>query len=84
VTTTVATEDREQKFYFEDLPTDLQEVLRAQLRQVGDVSAVIETSSAFLLYLTIEKTGESLRAAGFTVHKRAYDEWLGQQPDENP
>ena len=44
------------KFYFEDLPSELQNVLRAQLRRPGDVSAVIETGGAFLLYVAKEKT----------------------------
>jgi hypothetical protein len=41
--------ERDRKQYFEDLPGELQRVLRLQLRQPGDVSAVIEAPGAFLL-----------------------------------
>lgn len=44
------------KLYFEELPRELQNVLRVQLRQPGDVSAVIETPGGFLLYVAKEKT----------------------------
>lgn len=46
---------KETKFYFADLPGELQKVLRVQLRQPGDVSAVIETPGGFLLYVAKEK-----------------------------
>ena len=46
-----ATIDRapEKGFYFEDLDPELQQVLRVQLTTPGDISAVIETPTAFLL-----------------------------------
>ena len=71
--------DRERRNYFADLPVDLQNVLRAQLRQPGDVSAVIETPGGFLLYLAREKTTEVLIAAGLSVPKRGYESGLAEQ-----
>ena len=73
--------EKERKFYIEDLPGDLQNVLRAQLHQPGDVSAVIEEPGAFQIYLARERTAESLSAAVFTVRKRSCEEWLTEQPD---
>jgi hypothetical protein len=67
--------------YFEDLPPELQNVLRAQLVNPGDVSAVIETSQGFLLYLARERSGGALSVALLSVPKRNYDEWLSKQPD---
>ncbi|MEO8350687.1 MAG: hypothetical protein ABI680_03090 [Chthoniobacteraceae bacterium] len=72
------------KPYFEDLPPELQRVLGAQLRTPGDVSAVIEISGGFLVFLAKEKTAETLSAASFSVRKRGYEEWLASQPAENP
>ena len=69
------------KFYFEDLPPALQNVLRAQLRQAGDVSAVIETSGGFLLYVCKEKTDTALIASCFSLRKRDYEQWLNQQSE---
>ena len=66
-------------FYFEDLPGELQNVLRAQLRQPGDVSAVIESPEAFQIFLARECTASALSAAILTISKRGYDEWLAQQ-----
>jgi hypothetical protein len=66
----------ERKFYFEELPPALQNVLRVQLRQPGDVSAVIETPGGFLLYVTKEKTETVLSVAGLSQPKRSYEEWL--------
>ncbi|MDB6108395.1 MAG: hypothetical protein JWR69_145 [Pedosphaera sp.] len=69
-------EGKDQKFYFADLPGELQNVLRVQLRQPGDVSAVIETPGGFLLYVAKEKTGTVLSVAGLSLPKRSYEEWL--------
>ncbi len=71
--------DADRKFYFEDLPGDLQQVLRVQLRQAGDVSAVIEMPSGFTLYVAKEKTSEKLSAAVLSVPKRSYEQWLEEQ-----
>jgi hypothetical protein len=69
----------ERKFYFEDLPGELQNVLRVQLRQAGDVSAVIETPGGFLLYVAKEKTDAVLSVAGLSLPKRSYEQWLTDQ-----
>ena len=74
-------EARERTLYFEDLPPDLQNVLRTQLQKPGDVSAVIETPQGFLLYLAKERSSETLSVAVFSVPKRSYEEWLAKQPD---
>lgn len=71
-----ASADQGQKIYFEDLPSELQTVLRVQLRQAGDVSAVIETPDAFLLYVAREKTDAVLRVAGLALSKQSYEQWL--------
>ena len=71
----------EQEFYFDDLPPALQQVLRAQLRQPGDVSAVIETPTGFLLYLARDKTVRALSVAVLSLPKRDYDQWLGSLPE---
>ena len=73
---------KEQKFYFEDLPGELQNVLRAQLRQAGDVSAVIEMPAGFALYLAKDKTAGSLSVATLSIPKRSYDQWLAEQSEE--
>jgi hypothetical protein len=69
-------EGKDQKFYFADLPGELQNVLRVQLRQPGDVSAVIETPGGFLLYVAKEKTEVVLSVAGLSLPKRSYEQWL--------
>jgi hypothetical protein len=71
-----AGDGKEQKFYFNDLPEELQQVLRVQLRQAGDVSAVIEMPAGFALYLAKEKTGGSLAVATLSIPKRSYEQWL--------
>jgi hypothetical protein len=70
---------REQRFYFEELPTALQNVLRVQLRQSGEVSAVIETPGDFLLYLAKEKTEAVLSVAGLSLPKQSLEQWLEEQ-----
>ena len=73
--------DAPRKYYFEDLPGKLQNDLRAQLRQPGDVSAVIETPGSFAFYLAREKTADQLVVAVFSLPKRPYPEWLAAQPE---
>ena len=73
-----------EKLYFEDLDPELQKVLRAQLQNPGDVSAVIEMPGGFLVFLAKAKTVESLNAASLTIPKRSYEEWLAQQPADKP
>jgi hypothetical protein len=72
----------DQKAYFEDLPAELQQVLRVELRQPGDVSAVIEIPGGFLLYVAKEKTATALTVACLSLPKRSYEEWLSEQSGE--
>ena len=69
------------KVYFDDLPPELQRVLKVQLRQPGDVSAVIETPGGFLLYLCKEKTPGTLSVATLSLPKRSYEQWLAEQAE---
>ena len=69
------------KFYFEDLEPELQNVLRAQLRHASDVSAVIETPSAFLVFRADALTPATLTVSQSSTPKRSYDEWLAAQPE---
>jgi hypothetical protein len=83
-TLTPPAEARDRKLYFHDLDPELQNVLRAQLQKAGDVSAVIETPGAFLLFIAKEKSATTLNACSLSIPKRSYEEWLAQQPDESP
>jgi hypothetical protein len=71
--------EKDGKFFLEDLPADLQRVLRAQLRQTADVSAVIETPDGFLLYLAGARSDTALQAACLSLPKRSYEQWLEEQ-----
>ena len=71
--------EKDGKLYFEDLPADLQRVLRAQLRQPGDVSAVIETPGGFLLYVAKDRSADALTVVTLSIPKRSYEQWLSQQ-----
>ena len=73
--------DKERKLYFAELPRRLQDVLRAQLLQPGDVSAVIEMPGGFTLYLALEKTAELLSVATLSIPKRSYEVWLNEQQE---
>lgn len=55
-----------------------------QLQKPGDVSAVIETSGGFLLFLARERTGQELSVYSLSIPKRSFDEWLAQQPVNTP
>ncbi len=66
----------ERKNYFEDLPAELQRVLKVQLRHPGDVSAVIEMPHQFLLYVAEEVTAEHMKVLVRAIPKRSYEEWL--------
>ena len=72
------------KSYFDELPGELQNVLRVQLRQPGDVSAVIEMPGGFLLYVLKEKTDAVLSAADLSLPKRGYEQWLNEQNESKP
>jgi hypothetical protein len=73
--------EKEMTLYFTDLPGELQNVLRAQLRQASDVSAVIEMPNGFLLYVVRAKTAAALSVAMLSVPKRSYEAWLEQQKE---
>ncbi|MDB6110870.1 MAG: hypothetical protein JWR69_2620 [Pedosphaera sp.] len=64
---------------FSELPPQLQKVLKTQLRNTGDVSAVIETPSSFLIYLGKERTDTTLTVASLNLPKLDCDTWLAQQ-----
>jgi hypothetical protein len=74
--------EQDRKQYFEDLPSELQRVLRLQLRQPGDVSAVIEAPGAFLLFVAKETTDTALTVACLSLPKRSYEQWLSEQTGE--
>lgn len=65
----------------DELPRRLQQVLRAQLRQAGDISAVIEMPDAFALYIAREKTGETLTVLLCSIPKRSYEQYLTKQAE---
>ena len=67
--------------YFDDLAPELRKVLAAQLKQAGDVSAVIEMPAGFVVFAATAVTPESLSAVSLSLPKRNYDEWLNQQPN---
>jgi hypothetical protein len=71
---------KDTKFYFTDLPPELQNVIRVQLRAAGDVSAVIETPAAFLLYIAKRRTDSVLSVAALSLPKRSYEKWLEELP----
>jgi hypothetical protein len=74
--------ERDRQQYFEDLPSELQCVLRLQLRQPGDVSAVIEAPGGFLLFVAKETTDTALTVACLSLPKRSYEQWLSEQIGE--
>jgi hypothetical protein len=75
-----ADKPEKQKQYFEDLDPQLQNVLRVQLQKPGDVSAVIEMPTGFLIFQAKARTATALQAASLSIHKRSYEEWLAAQP----
>jgi len=77
VETKTATERKEPRFA--DLPAQLQEVLTAQLRAPGDISAVIETPENFLLFVVTEMSETRLGAGCLALPKQSCDAWLTGQ-----
>lgn len=61
---------------FEDLPPELQKVLKVQLNKPGDLSAVIETPNGFLLCLATGRDDRRLSAASVRFAKRGFEAWL--------
>jgi len=76
--------EQEAKYYFEDLPAELQNVLRVQLQKPGDVSAVVELPSCFQLFLAKERTAVEFSLAVLSLPKRGYEEWLAEQAGKQP
>ena len=66
--------------YLDDLDPELRAVLLVQLAKPGDVSAVIETPAAFLVFHAKSRNKETLAAASLTLPKRSYAEWLAEAP----
>jgi hypothetical protein len=65
----------------DELPRQLQQVLRVQLHQAGDISAVIEMPDTFTLYVAREKTGETLTVLICSIPKRSYEQYLTKQAE---
>jgi len=59
----------------------LQQVLRVQLRQAGDISAVIEMPDAFTLYVATEKTRETLTVLICSIPKRSLEQYVAEQAE---
>jgi hypothetical protein len=76
---TPAADRQDPKHYFDELPEPLQRVLRVQMRQPGDLSAVIELPDCFRLYLCRARTGATLNVAFLSLPKRGFEEWLTEQ-----
>jgi hypothetical protein len=71
--------EKDARVYFGDLPAELQRVMGVQLRQIGDVSTVIETPGGLLVYLCKERTAQTLSVAALSLPKRSYEQWLNEQ-----
>ena len=69
------------KRYFADVDPELQKVIGSHLQKAGDVTPVIETPDAFLLYVAKERTEGALGVVSFSIPKRDYDAWINQQKD---
>lgn len=71
--------EKQQQIYFEDLDPELQHVLRVQLRKAGDVSAVIEMPTGFLVFVAKEISTERLGASSISIPKQSYETWIEKQ-----
>ena len=71
----------QRELYFGELPRQLQQVLRAQLRRAGDIGAIIEMPDAFALYVAREKTADTLTVLICSVPKRSYEQYLTAQAE---
>src|SRR2546430_7041023 len=69
------------KYYLEDLSPELRKVLRAQLQETGDVSAVVETPNDSLLFVDRDRPYKILSAAALSIPKRSFEQWLGEQKE---
>lgn len=66
---------------FSDLSEELQRVLRVQLRGPGDVSAVIESTDAFLLFVRESSAPDRFDVTVATFAKRGFEDWLAAQAE---
>lgn len=74
--------ERDETMYFEDIDPELGRVLKAQLLEAGDTSAVIETNSGFLVFQAKEITDEIMTVVSKNIPKRSYEEWLRSNPSK--
>lgn len=66
----------DQRPSLDSLDPELRRVLPLQLRTPGDVTAVIETASSFLVFVAVDRTADTLTASAWSVAKVSYDDWL--------
>jgi hypothetical protein len=59
-----------------ELSPELRTVLETQLRHSGDVSAVVEAPSGFLLFLARDRTERTLTTACLYFPKQDFEQWL--------
>ena len=64
---------------FSKLPARMQSILKSQLQKPGDVSAIIELPTEFLLCILKERSPTTLVVASAVLRKRNYDDWLAEQ-----
>ncbi|MEI8039644.1 MAG: hypothetical protein WCJ14_14765 [Verrucomicrobiota bacterium] len=74
-----AAPDQERRHFLGDLPAELQRLLKLQLKQAGDVSAVIESPNGFTVFRCVARDAATLQTAAFSLPKRDYDAWLAQK-----
>lgn len=67
---------RDSKPSFTNLPAELQRVLRLQLKEEGDVSAVIEDGRHFQVFLCTKSTPQALAVCACILPKLSLDAWL--------
>jgi hypothetical protein len=67
------------ELYLEDMPPDLARLLTVQLRESGNVSALVETDHGFNVYVTTERTATHLSARLFHFAKLGYEEWISRE-----
>ena len=64
---------------FEGLPKTLQESLRVQLKNRGDVSTVIEMPGGFVVYALRAKTEDTLSVTVFSIPKQPREDWIAKR-----
>jgi predicted small lipoprotein YifL len=62
------------------VPAEIRAVLDAQLLQPGDISEVISTSDAFVIFRLNERTADRVVLDIIVVPKLTFEEWYTQQP----